>query len=158
MENKGDEGREFSDDPKQESGSKPLNVFGRSRSRRLFYWGLIVYPSSSLVVAGLFLFANNEPYPSQFHPPQLCLLLDAVYSAAAAGLLFQRYHGASSSGLSMTRFVSIAFLFIGIAGCSPSFFKLESVYIFAFILRCDMYHPDSFGPWQVNKNYKHVLP
>lgn len=118
----------LADSPSQDGGSKPMNIFGLSRSRRLFFWALIVYVSSIPAGTGVLLFTKMKPYPSPLHPPQLCLLLDAVYSAAAAGLVFQRYRLVASYRTDKLRFSLAALLVVGSATVTQ-FFGVGSLYI-----------------------------
>ncbi len=113
----------IADRPNQEGGPKPLQARGRPRSRRLFFWVWVVYPWSSLAGASVMMFIRKGRYPSLFHPPQICLLLAAVFSAGAASLVFQRYRDlAFSRQLAMACFLP-AVVVLGFAG----FFELVSV-------------------------------
>lgn len=113
----------IADNPSQDGGAKSLSSLGRRRSRRLFFWAFFVYPLSSLVVAGVMLFVKGGVYPPLFHPPQLCLLLDAFFSMGAAGLIFQRYRGVSGNQIHKTAFILIALLVVGIATVSQLFVR-----------------------------------
>ena len=86
----------LADSPDQDGGAKPLKFFDRRRSRRLFFWGFIVYPASVPIYLGADFSVRGEPYASPLHPPQLCLALAAVMSAGTAALVFQRYRGLAS--------------------------------------------------------------
>jgi hypothetical protein len=79
--------------PDQQDGVRPGKIINHLRSRRVIFWFLSVYPSSILAVAGIMLLARPKPYPLIFHPPEMCLLLSAVYSCTCSALVFQRYHG-----------------------------------------------------------------
>lgn len=118
----------LSDSPDQSGGAKPLSSLGRPRSRRLFFWAFVVYPSSSLGVAGVLLFAKMKPYPFPFHPPQICLLLDAVFSAVAAGLVFQRYSGEVSNQPSHARRFLLAVLLVIGPATGFQFFVAGNLY------------------------------
>jgi hypothetical protein len=80
--------------PDQFGGVRSGRIITRLRTRRVLFWWTIVYPFSIVPVAGIMLLLEMKPYPRFFHPPQLCLLMSALYSFAGAALLFQRYRGA----------------------------------------------------------------
>lgn len=77
----------------QIGGFKPMRFFGTLRTRRLFFWGLVFYPATTLVLAGCMLYAKDKSYPSPFQPVQLFILFVAVLSTGTAGLAFERYRG-----------------------------------------------------------------
>jgi hypothetical protein len=105
----------IADNPSQDGGAQSLSSPGHRRSRRLFFWAFFVYPLLSLVLAGLMLFVKGKAYPAPFHPPQLCLLLDALFSAGAAGLIFQRYRGVSANQTHKATFILVGLLVVGVA-------------------------------------------
>lgn len=85
----------FTGNVDQVGGVRPGRIFNRVRSRRVMFWCLFVYPSGFVPLSGVMLLMNPKPYPWFLHPPQLSLLMAAWYSAACAGLVLQRYHGAA---------------------------------------------------------------
>lgn len=89
----------IADSPNQDGGAKPLSFLGNPRSRRLFFLLLLVYPLSAFVLGGMMLFIRGEPYPFAFHPAQLCLTLDLIFSIGATVLIYQRYSGISEKGV-----------------------------------------------------------
>jgi hypothetical protein len=84
----------IADRSKQEGGPKPLNYFGRPRSRRLLFCAFVLYPIVPLVILGV-AWSHWEWCPSLLRLPQLWFLLVALSSAMSAGLIFQRYRAAA---------------------------------------------------------------
>jgi hypothetical protein len=111
----------IADNPSQDGGARSLSSLGRPRSRRLFFWAFFVYPSISLIIADVMIFANGKGHPTLFDPPQMCLLANAIFSVGAAGLIFQRYRGVSASQIHKTAFVLVGILIVGIATGSQLF-------------------------------------
>ena len=105
----------IADNPGQDGGAKSLSALGRPRSRRLFFWVFFVYPLSSLVVADIMIFVGGASHPALFDPPQICLFFDALFSAGAAGLIFQRYRGVSASQVHGAAFILIWLLVVCVA-------------------------------------------
>jgi hypothetical protein len=105
----------IADSPSQDGGAKSLSALGRPRSRRLFFWTFFVYPLSCLVIADVMIFARGAAHPALFDPPQVCLLLDALFSAGAAGLIFQRYRGVSASQAHSATFILLWLLVVCVA-------------------------------------------
>lgn len=87
----------LTDRASQAGGSRPMF----SRSRRLFFWGLLVYPASTLAIAAAAAFTRHRQFPTPFQPPQLSLLFVAVLSMGIGALSFQRYRVVLSSGKSV---------------------------------------------------------
>jgi hypothetical protein len=63
----------------------------------------------------MMLFMNGRSYPSLFHSPQICLLIDTLFSVGAAGLIFQRYRGVSTRQIHKTSFVLVGLSVVGVA-------------------------------------------
>ncbi|MGB7984777.1 MAG: hypothetical protein WCF54_06420 [Terracidiphilus sp.] len=105
----------IADNPNQDGGARSLSVLGRPRSRRLFFWAFFVYPSISLVIADVMIFANGKDHPTLFDPPQICLLTNAYFSIGAAGLIFQRYRGVTTNQIHKPAFILIGLLVVGLA-------------------------------------------
>lgn len=106
----------LADSADQEGGYKPFPLFGLRRSRRFLFWICIVYPSTIPIGLGAVLFFKGKPYPTPFHPPQVCLLVAAVLAAGTVGLVFQRYRGITASrGLTSVCWL-VALFIIGFAG------------------------------------------
>lgn len=128
----------IADNPSQDDGAKSLSALGRPRSRRLFFWAFFVYPLSSLVVADVMIFAGGASHPAPFDPPQICLLLDALFSAGAAGLIFQRYRGVSASQAHSAAFILVWLLVVCVAIGSQLFVEWRPYIdiLSTFILLC----------------------
>jgi hypothetical protein len=106
----------LADSADQEGGYKPFPFFGLPRSRRFLFWICVVYPSTILIGLGAVLFLKRKPYLTPLHPPQICLLVAAVFSAGTAGLVFQRYRGvAAGKGLTAACWL-VALFIVGFAG------------------------------------------
>lgn len=105
----------IADSPTQDGGAKSLSALGRRRSRRLFFWAFFVFPLSSLIIADVMIFASGATHPAAFDPPQICLLLDALFSAGAAGLIFQRYRGVAASQAPSSAFILVWLLVVFLA-------------------------------------------
>lgn len=105
----------IADNPNQDGGAKSLSSLGRPRSRRLFFWAFLVYPSTSLIIADVMIFANGKAHPTLFDPPQMCLLANAFFSVGAAGLIFQRYRGVSETQTYKAAFILVGLLVVGVA-------------------------------------------
>jgi hypothetical protein len=116
----------IADRPNQDGGSKPLRARGRPRSRRLFFWVWIVYPWSTLAGASVMMFIGKGRYPSLFHPPQVCLLLEVVFSAGVAALVFQRYRELAFSGRLAAACFLPAVVILGFAGVFEMFSSSSS--------------------------------
>jgi hypothetical protein len=86
----------IADRSQQEGGSRPLNYFGRPRSRRLLFCAFVLYPITPLVIVGL-AWSRWKWCPSLLRLPQLWLLLVALSSAMSAGMVFQRYRAATAN-------------------------------------------------------------
>jgi hypothetical protein len=54
-----------------------------------------VYPSISLAIASILLYARNDPYPTLFHTQQVCLFITVIASLGTAGFAAQRYSHAT---------------------------------------------------------------
>ena len=80
----------IADSSEQEGGSRPLNFFGRPRSRRLVFCALIYSPIGPLVILST-VWSDAKWCPTLLRAPQFWLLLTALLSAVTAALLFQRY-------------------------------------------------------------------
>jgi hypothetical protein len=117
----------------QYGGSKPLNYFGRPRSRRIFVVGFIFFPVIQIVILSL-IWAGHQPSPQLFRPPEVFLLLLTLLSAITAGLVFHRYRGEppnktlikwilipTASGMACTMFVDV------IAGFSTFIYVMSSI-------------------------------
>lgn len=102
------------DDPQQDGGAASLICAGRKRSRRLFFWVWCVYPLTSLLLVEITLSLETRAYPRMFDPPEICLLLDAVFSCVAGALVFQRYRRTAANGLKGKPFL-LAGLALGFA-------------------------------------------
>jgi hypothetical protein len=83
----------FSDNPKQEGGSRPLNYFGVPRSRSLLFYAFC-YLLSPVFIAGIWIFVSMKQIPAPFQPPQLCLLLVSLLTVISMVMVFQRYRQA----------------------------------------------------------------
>jgi len=112
----------IADNPQQEGISVFMTVAGRPRTRRVFFWVWCVYPLCALILAEVFLLSANHAYPTVFDPPQMGLLIEAVLSTVAGGLIFQRYRSTSFRGLRKETFVLGGFA-VGVAAiCLQVFF------------------------------------
>jgi hypothetical protein len=80
----------IADDSKQEGGSRPINYFGRPRSRRMFFCGFVYTPIGLLVAFGI-VWSDWRLCPAILRVPQIWTLLAALLAAMSAGLIFQRY-------------------------------------------------------------------
>ena len=83
----------LADSADQEGGYKPFPIFGLPRSRQFLFWICVVYPSTSLMGLGAVLFFKRKPYLTPLHPPQICLLVAAVFSAGSAEFVHFRLCG-----------------------------------------------------------------
>jgi len=80
------------DNAKQEGGSRPLNYFGRPRSRRLFFGVFLSVPI--VVLIDMNVRWSDAPWcPNLLRLPGLWLLFIALASAMSAVLILQRYRG-----------------------------------------------------------------
>jgi len=105
----------IADGKNQDGGARSLSSMGRPRSRRLFFWAFLVYPSTCLIVADVMIFASGRAHPTLFNAPQICLLVNALFSVGTAGLIFQRYRGASATEAYRTAFALVGLLVFGAA-------------------------------------------
>ena len=101
--------------PTQDGGSKPLDYFGRPRSRRLLFWGFVAYPETALALGGIWVFLGVKKYSAFNNPPQLCLLLVALASAGTAVMVFQRYRKSVANKQASTIVILASFLCLGMA-------------------------------------------
>lgn len=60
------------------------------RPLRLFFWFLVVYPLSPVLVADAVVFGGGRLRPWPLYPPRLALLAVAIFTAVAAGLSMWR--------------------------------------------------------------------
>lgn len=115
----------MAEDPKQDGGAKPLHWMGLQRSRRLFFciFSLPLYVPYRF---RNYVAAKGSPYPKAFHPPELCLLLSALFSLGGSILVFHRYRQASVNQTEK-RILLIGMLFVfGIFGVSRLFVQTNS--------------------------------
>ena len=99
----------LADSAEQFGGSKPVNYFGRPRSRRIFFCAFVYTPIGPLVILS-FAWSGREWCPALLQPPELWLLLLALISTMSAGMIFQRYRAASpDKALAMKIIVSTTF-------------------------------------------------
>lgn len=81
----------LTDDPDQNSGAKPIRLFGTHRPRRAFFWGLVVLPFCGIVLFGITLFMQAKVRHPDFQTPQIFLLFMVIVSAGVTILAYQRY-------------------------------------------------------------------
>jgi hypothetical protein len=102
--------------PSQDGGSNPLSYFGLPRSRRLLFWGFILYPEMALALGGIWVFFGKRAYLVFNNPPQMCLLLVALASVGMAAMVFQRYRKSIANELASKIVVLATLLCLGMAG------------------------------------------
>ena len=81
----------IADSAKQLGGSKPINYFGRPRSRRIFLLGFIVTPILPFIYVSAIL--GDAEGPILLRPPQSFLLVAALLAVMSTAFIFQRYRG-----------------------------------------------------------------
>jgi hypothetical protein len=92
----------LADSPEQDGGAKPINYFGRPRSRRIFFAGFVYTPIGPLLILSA-AWSGHRWCPKLLQPPQLWLLLITLLSGMAAGMIFQRYRLATGNRVLATR-------------------------------------------------------
>ncbi len=83
----------ISDDSRQQGGSKPLNYFGRPRSRRIFFCGFVVVPILALADVSFRWPVSKNP-PLLLRVPQFWVVMTALLSFGSAMLVFLRHRKA----------------------------------------------------------------
>lgn len=119
----------IADDHQQEGGQRPINYFGRPRSRRIFFCGF-VYTPIGLLVAFSIVWSDWKLCPPLLRLPQLWLLLTALLSAASAGLIFQRYRVAGVNKALAGKLIAVTFLGLGLAGAIQIFLDAAAPYLY----------------------------
>jgi hypothetical protein len=116
--------------PSQDGGSNPLSYFGLPRSRRLLFWGFVVYPETALALGGIWVFLGMKAYLAFNNPPQMCLLLVAWASVGMAVMVFQRYRKSMANELASKIAVLATLLCLGMAALFQLVLSF-SYYVFA---------------------------
>jgi len=101
--------------PSQDGGSNPLSYFGLPRSRRLLFWGFVVYPETALALGAIWVFLGKKAYPTFNNPPQMCLLLVVLASVGMAVMVFQRYRKSIANELASKIVILATLLCLGMA-------------------------------------------
>ena len=120
----------LADSSEQDGGTKPINYFGRPRSRRIFFAGFVYTPIGPLLILSA-AWSGHRWCPKFLQPPQLWLLLITLMSCMAAGMIFHRYRSAAGSRVMATR---ISISTICLLACSVVSYAFSAWAVYVLLL------------------------